>query len=105
MGLERRGNNLYYYRKERNGSRVVSVYAGKGSFAQLMSQFEELRKEEESIKREANRERLATDLAQQAEIDDQIDGLCADASAYVDALFLANGYHQHSRTWRRKSNG
>ena len=35
MGLELRGNGSYYYRKERRGGRVVSVYAGCGLGAAL----------------------------------------------------------------------
>jgi len=105
MGLERRGNNYYYYRKERTGSKVVSVYEGKGSLAQLMAQFDDLRKAEEMVNKESVQKLDEAERARQEEIDNRIDTVCAQASAFVDALFLTNGYHKHSRTWRRKRNG
>lgn len=37
MGWEQRGNNSYYYKKEREGSTVKSVYVGRGDVAQLVS--------------------------------------------------------------------
>jgi hypothetical protein len=40
MGWEQRGNNSYYYKKEREGSRVKSVYVGRGEVAHMISQFE-----------------------------------------------------------------
>ena len=33
MGWEKRGNNKYYYRKKREGKRVISIYFGKGEKA------------------------------------------------------------------------
>jgi len=105
MGLERRGNNnYYYYRKERTGSRVASVYEGKGSFARLMAQFEDLQKAEEMVNKESVQKLNEAEGAQQEEIGNKIDTVCVQASALVDALFLTNGYHKHSRTWRRKRN-
>lgn len=40
MGWERRGTHQYYYRKERDGSRVKSVYVGRGEIANMISQFQ-----------------------------------------------------------------
>ena len=40
MGWEQRGNNRYYYRKEREGSRVKSVYVGRGEIADMISQIQ-----------------------------------------------------------------
>jgi len=37
MGWEKRGNNLYYYRKKRDGDRIVSEYVGNGRMAQRIS--------------------------------------------------------------------
>ncbi|PYS99100.1 MAG: hypothetical protein DMF63_13605 [Acidobacteria bacterium] len=105
MGLERRGNNYYYYRKERVGSRVVSTYEGKGSVAQLIARLEELRKEEKTLDQSADNKRKQADLVADGEMDKQIDAVCAYVAVYVDALFLTRGYHQHSRIWRRKQNG
>ncbi|MFN2514559.1 MAG: hypothetical protein ABR568_24515, partial [Pyrinomonadaceae bacterium] len=40
MGWEQRGNNRYYYRKEREGPRVKSVYVGRGEIAQIVAQIQ-----------------------------------------------------------------
>jgi len=40
MGWEQRGNNQYYYRKEREGSRVKSVYVGRGEIAHMISEIQ-----------------------------------------------------------------
>ena len=41
MGWEYRGANKYYYRKEREGSRVKSVYVGRGAIANLVSDLQD----------------------------------------------------------------
>lgn len=40
MGWEQRGNNRYYYKKEREGSRVKSVYVGRGEVADMVSKLQ-----------------------------------------------------------------
>ena len=40
MGWEQRGNNSYYYKKEREGSRVKSVYVGRGEIAHMVAQIQ-----------------------------------------------------------------
>ena len=40
MGWEQRGNNRYYYKKEREGSRVKSVYVGRGEIAHMVAQLQ-----------------------------------------------------------------
>ena len=97
MGWERRGNNLYYYRKERDGSRVKSTYIGRGELAHLISQFQasstvverivRANSDNESKKAEAALE-LATDLIQ----------------LVTSAALLSAGFHTHRRQWRRKRN-
>jgi hypothetical protein len=105
MALEWRGNNLYYYEKERNGDRVRSVYAGKGETADLFHSLNLLKKREENETKEGkHREkerRLQTDRA----IDSDLDQIQKIAGLLTDALFLANGYHQHKRQWRKKRDG
>ncbi len=43
MGWETRGGTSYYYRKERDGASVRSVYGGGGETAALIAQLEEIR--------------------------------------------------------------
>ena len=49
MGWERRGNQEYYYRKERDGSRVKSTYLGRGEMAHMISKFESSSAELENL--------------------------------------------------------
>ncbi len=51
MGMETRGNHRYYYRKERQGTRVVSTYLGNGETAQLIAECEYWRRAEERQER------------------------------------------------------
>ena len=40
MGWEQRGNKRYFYRKERDGSQVKSVYVGRGEIAHMVAQLQ-----------------------------------------------------------------
>lgn len=93
MGLEKRGNNYYLYEKRRHGGRVVSIYRGKREFA-----------ESHSVRRTAAIEVFKRESEEIEALDHQIDSVAACVGLAADALFLANGYHQHSRTWRRINN-
>src|SRR5688500_2035993 len=97
MALERRGNNLYYYQKERRGGRVVSVYSGKGEMALLFHQLAQCTREEEEIKRKV----VLEELEKLTRPDALIDEFGDEVHALESVLYLLNGYHQHSRSWRR----
>ncbi len=99
MGMETRGNNRYYYRKERQGPRVVSTYFGTGATAELIAQCEFWRKAEEhqeraAVKREKQRikEQAALVLSTESDVRD-----------LVKAVLIACGFYQHKRQWRKSS--
>lgn len=98
MGLERRGNNLYMYTKERRGDRVVSVYSGKGEFAYLLNLLKQERKEEAMLERLT----FQNEKQKHEALDPLIDYFSKEAKAAEEALFLLNGYHEHTRQWRKK---
>jgi len=98
MGLEWRNNGLYYYEKKRVGQKVVSVYAGKGEIALLRYRLVLLDQQE----RERERFTCEDEIRRYRTADEMLNQFCEEADAVEDALFLINGYHQHSRTWRRK---
>jgi hypothetical protein len=98
MGWEKRGGHLYYYRKERDGPRVRSVYVGTGETAALISRLEGLRREEAETEREDHRRELAK-LEQQ---DATIDEACRLINMVAEAALIAAGYHTHKRQWRRR---
>ncbi len=102
MAYEKRGNGIYYYKKEREGNRVVSKYIGKGEVASLIAQMDELEADSKYHKRyeEQNRREKAERFEKEiAEIENAFNQL-------VTAHLLINGYRQtDSREWRKKRNG
>ena len=97
MGWEQRGNNLYYYRKEREGSRVKSTYVGKGEIAHLISQFQT---SSTAVERIARANRLPESKKTEAVLD-----LASELiQLSTQAALLTAGFHTHKRQWRRKRN-
>ena len=98
MGLETRRGRLYYYRKRREGGRVVSEYAGGGHVAGLLAVLDgEARgqREEKAAEREARREA-------DRRTDSTLDELRAACDALAAASLLAGGCHTHKGEWRRR---
>lgn len=99
MAIEsRRNGNVYYYRKRREGDRVVSEYVGGGLLLHL-SEYEDKR---ERLQREAAKLQQRRVRASMAEIDRQLDEFGEMVDLLVKAELLAMGYHQHKRQWRRR---
>lgn len=98
MGWERRGNHEYYYRKEREGSRVKSTYVGRGEMAHMIAGLE------------SNSAELETLLRAKRSIEDQelerieaaIDRAVELVQLFTEATLLTVGFHTHRRQWRRK---
>jgi hypothetical protein len=101
MAWEKRGNGSYYYSKQREGSRVRSVYVGRSEAALLIScenrvhrqQCEEMRAST-SAEREVSRS-----------IDEELEKLHAACDALTAATLLTAGFHTHNRQWRKKRGG
>ena len=102
MGLERRGNGLYFYRKERRGKRVVSIYSGGGYLAQCFDILDQQRREEDWLEKKSKKESFEAEKQKLSEIDQIVESFGRKADVLAEALFLINGYHKHSRQWRRK---
>ncbi len=98
MGWEQRGNRSYYYRKERDGARVRSVYLGGGETAVLISRCEAQRRSEKKGKRRRERRERERLREQGAELD----RVCEMVETLTAGVLLAAGYHTHKRQWRRK---
>ncbi len=98
MGLEQRGNNRYYYRKERDGTRIVSTYLGRGETAQLIAQCEHYRRLQATAERQAWVDERATIEAADAAL------LARERLLHdlITAVLREHGYHQHKGQWRRK---
>lgn len=95
MGWEQRGANIYYYREERQGSRVRSTYVGRGEIAHLIAQFQAGSTAVERIAR-ANRENESERTEAALELGTELIQLVTGAA------LLSAGFHTHKRQWRRK---
>ncbi len=98
MGLERRGNRTYLYKKRRIGGRVVSEYVAGGEAAQLIATLEAYEREEREMQRYAQRVEA-----------DQIDALLAVQEEYraltaglTTATLLLSGFRTHRGQWRKQ---
>ena len=98
MGWEQRGNNSYYYKKQREGSRVKSVYVGRGEIAHMVAQLQSSSPLLESFARtmkspqQVQQEKAEAALEQASDLIELI----------TQATLLTAGFHTHKRQWRRK---
>lgn len=97
MGWETRGGREYYYRKEREGSRVRSVYVGGGEMATLIAQLDAMQSDEREGKR--IRARMERERIEEQEAD--VNRVCAVVETLTTSALLAAGFHTHKRQWRR----
>ena len=101
MGWEQRGNQSYYYRKERVGSQVRSVYVGRGEPAILISRLVEVQREE--VRERFEKQRL--ELARLDQLKREIEGASTLVENMTQASLIAAGFHTHKRQWRKKRRG
>ena len=99
MALEERNGNYYYYRKEREGNRVVSKYYGKGELACLVAQMDKIERQEKSEKSELQRK----SREKQEKIDRDLSNLEQKIKELTENVLLNLGYYKtSSREWRLK---
>ncbi len=96
MALEERNGNYYYYRKEREGNRVVSKYYGKGELASLVAQMDEIERQEKAELQRKSREK-------QEKIDCDLSNLEQKIKELTENVLLNLGFYKtRSREWRLK---
>jgi hypothetical protein len=100
MGWEQRGNNSYYYKKEREGSRVKSVYVGRGEIAHMVAQ---LQSSSPLLERFA-RTMKSPQQVQQEKAEAALEQASDLIELITEASLLAAGFHTHKRQWRRIRN-
>jgi len=98
MGWEQRGNNSYFYRKEREGSRVRSVYVGRGEIAHMVAQLQSTSPLLEKLARTMKSPEVIKAEKAEAALDQASDLI----QLITQAALLTAGYHTHKRQWRRK---
>jgi hypothetical protein len=98
MAWEDRNGKSYYYRKERDGDRVRSVYVGGGETARLIAQLDEIERAERIVEQQAERE-----WREEIESpDDKLGAFGAKVRDVAAATLIISGFHRHKREWRRK---
>jgi hypothetical protein len=101
MGWEQRGNNRYYYKKEREGSRVKSTYVGRGEVAHMVAQ---IQSSSSLIERYARVVKTPQALEQEkAEV--ELEQLTDRVHVITQAALLTAGFHTHKRQWRKMRHG
>ena len=99
MALEKRNGNYYYYKKEREGNRVVSKYYGKGELAFLIAQMDEIERQENLEK--AGIQRRNKD--EQTKIDRDLSNIEQEIKKLTENVLLNIGFYKtKSREWRLK---
>lgn len=96
MGIETRKGKLYYYKKRREGERVVSEYVGSGEVVQLADRMAAL----ECERKQEQRESLRSQQTSMDRINSMVDSYSEMVDRVVEAHLLALGYHKHNRQWR-----
>jgi hypothetical protein len=96
MGFESRGSNTYYYRKRRDGSRVVSEYVGSGPVAVLASRLDAAERAEEKARRAQQRGEREADEA----LDELLDAIGAALKTAAACELVAAGCHNRKGEWR-----
>ena len=100
MALEERNGNYYYYKKERDGNRVVSKYYGKGELASLVAQMDEIERQEKLEKAEIQRR----NKDEQTKIDRELFELEQKTKSLISEVLKSKGFYQTtSREWRIKN--
>lgn len=100
MGWETRGNNNFYYRKERIGAKVVSRYVGGDYLARLISSLDERVRSTRSIGKDLVDKEIASDQRHFHSFR-KIEG---NAKKIIDAAYLINGFYLHKGQWRKRAN-
>ena len=98
MAWEERNGNLYYYRKRREGNRVVSEYVGKGAWIHAMATQE--KRERDRLRYERWKQRQ--EIKEYEEMRNQLNRAMDSVRDLVQAALLLNGYHTHKGQWRKK---
>ena len=98
MAWEKRSNRRYFYRKQREGRRVVSKYIGPGLIGELEAGSQQLKREAAQMDRLSREEEREHILASSREVDAVMNLVTRLARAELQAA----GYHQHKGTWRKR---
>ena len=97
MGWKTINGHRYYYKSERDGGRVRTVYFGGGESGSLMA----LLQAEDRAEREDKRKERQTDREESEAEERAVAEWFDDVQAVADAAMVAAGFHTHKGQWRR----
>jgi len=97
MAWEQRGNNSYYYKKERDGTKVKSVYVGRGQIAHMISQIQSSSRLLEKLARTIK----TPEQVKQEKADAALEKVTDLVTLITQAALVTAGFHTHHRQWRR----
>jgi hypothetical protein len=97
MGWEQRGNNRYYYKKQREGATVKSVYVGRGEIAHMISQIQSSSPLLERLARGIK----SPEVVQQEKAGAALEQVTDLIRLITQGTLLTAGFHTHHRQWRR----
>jgi hypothetical protein len=100
MGWEDRNGRLYYYRKRREGRRVISEYLGNSVAAELSSMLDWERRHRCQRKSRG----WKTQKAQVLGLERSIMHLGVAIDAIAAASLMLSGFHTHKGQWRKGRN-
>jgi hypothetical protein len=98
MGWKTINGRRYFYKSEREGSRVRSAYFGPGAFGAVMAEWIALERLERAEERERLREDREESDATERAVADWFDAV----QIVVEAAMVAAGLHKHKGQWRRR---
>ena len=101
MAWEKRNGSYYYYRKERVGDRVVSVYLGNSQVARMIAELIELNAEGRSLEQQL----LNLNKTQAKIVASSADLLDDLIRSVTYSMLLVTDHHTHKGQWRRRRDG
>ena len=101
MGWEQRNGKSYYYRKIRQGRRVISEYVGAGEFAELLLELDSFDRAEKTYSKSI----WKNQKDEVKNLEKNINQLVIIFRGMTRASLLTSGYHPHKGQWRRNRNG
>jgi len=97
MAWEDRNGGRYYYRKRREGERVISEYVGGGLAGELSALYDH----EDKFKTDVQRAELMQAKEEATKLDGKIKEVERITKAMTRAVLLLSGYHAPRRQWRK----
>ena len=98
MAWEQRGNRSYYYRKRREGHRVISEYVGCGEFVEVIATLDAMARERRAMERQMERAELDEDR----KLAREVGSVCSSIRALTSATLVETGFRTHKGQWRKK---